>query len=220
MRLNKFIATATDLSRRAADEAIAVGRVKVNGKLATTGIQIGDSDEVWLDDRPVTPKTTSLTVMLNKPVGYVCSRDGQGNKTVYDLLPAALRGMKLVGRLDKNSSGLLLLTDDGQLAYELTHPKFQKTKVYKIALNKPLSKASARTVAQGVILEDGSSKLKLEQMNENDDTNWKVTMHEGRNRQIRRTFETLDYQVVKLHRTHFGPYTLKDLPIGAHKTVG
>lgn len=219
MRLNKFIAAATDLSRRAADEAIAVGRVKVNGQLATTGMQASEDDEVLLDDRLVTPKTTSLTIMLNKPVGYVCSRDGQGNKTVYELLPATLRSMKLVGRLDKNSSGLLLLTDDGQLAYELTHPKFQKTKVYKIALNKPLSKPDALTVAQGVMLEDGSSKLKLERLSERDDTNWKVTMHEGRNRQIRRTFEALDYQVVKLHRTHFGPYTLKDLPIGAHKTV-
>ena len=162
MRLNKFIAQATGMSRRAADKAISEGRVLVNGVSPAVGLIIGNDDAVTLDSRAITPAVNTVTIMLNKPVGYVCSRDGQGNKTVYDLLPPELHILKPVGRLDKNSSGLLLLTNYGQLAYELTHPKFQKTKVYKIALNKPLQLLHHRMVSDlGVMLDDGVSKLDL-----------------------------------------------------------
>ncbi len=217
MRLNKYIAFATGLSRRAADQAILDNRVLVNGAVPTSGQQISHQDKVALDDSLLSSTSTLLTIMLNKPVGYVCSRDGQGNKTVYDLLPTKLHELKPVGRLDKNSSGLLLLTNDGQLAYELTHPKFQKTKIYKIALNNPLQPLHRQMISDnGVMLDDGPSKLQLERINETDDTNWKVVMSEGRNRQIRRTFESLGYNLVKLHRTHFGNYTLKDLATGTY----
>lgn len=146
---------------------------------------------------------------------YVCSRDGQGGKTIYDLLPPELHHLKPVGRLDKNSSGLLLLTNDGQLAQQLTHPSFQKTKVYNIALNKPLEPLHHQMISDhGVVLEDGISKLQLQRMNETDNNNWKVIMSEGRNRQIRRTFDSLGYNVVKLHRTQFGPYKLNQLASG------
>lgn len=220
MRLNKFIAQATGLSRRAADTAIADGRVRVNGKSPEVGVQIGSGDVVTLDSRPITPDVNTDTIMLNKPIGYVCSRDGQGNKTIYDLLPPQLHQLKPVGRLDKNSSGLLLLTTDGQLAYELTHPKFQKTKIYKIALNSPLQPLHRQMISDnGVALDDGVSKLQLERINDMDDTNWKVVMSEGRNRQIRRTFESLGYNVVKLHRTHFGSYVLGNLEKGKYKNA-
>src|SRR5690606_9952597 len=124
---NKFIAQATGISRRAADKAVEQGRILVNGKVPESARQIEPSDTVTLDGSPVTaPDSSHTTILLNKPVGYVCSRDGQGSRTVYDLLPPELHQLKSVGRLDKDSSGLLLMTTDGQLAYELTHPKFEK----------------------------------------------------------------------------------------------
>ncbi len=222
MRLNKYIAQATGLSRRAADAAIADGRVRVNGELPAVGQQIDDRDKVTLDSRPIIrlKRINTVTILLNKPVSYVCSRNGQGNKTIYELLPEELQNLKSVGRLDKNSSGLLLLTNDGQLAYELTHPKFQKTKVYKIALNQPLQPLHRQMISDhGVLLDDGPSKLQLERINDTDYNNWKVTMSEGRNRQIRRTFEALGYNVVKLHRTQFGAYTLSDLRPGKYSIL-
>lgn len=205
------------MSRRAADAAISEGRVTVNGTQPSAGQRIEDKDNVTLDTRPITPNVKTLTIILNKPVGYVCSRDGQGNKTIYDLIPEDIHILKSVGRLDKNSSGLLLMTTDGQLAHKLTHPSFQKTKIYKIALNKPLEPLHHQMISDhGVMLDDGPSKLQLERINDTDNSNWKVTMSEGRNRQIRRTFESLGYNVVKLHRTQFGDYRLGNLVIGQY----
>jgi 23S rRNA pseudouridine2605 synthase len=120
-----------------------------------------------------------------------------------------------VGRLDKDSSGLLLLTNDGQLAYDLTHPSSQKEKIYEIKLEKPLTPGDKTRIEQGLMLEDGVSKLALKSLDKTGHT-WQVTMHEGRNRQIRRTFATLDYDVQKLHRVQFGPYRLKNLAVGSH----
>ena len=209
MRLNKFIAQSTGISRRAADAAIAAGRVRLNNAVPIPGSTVSSTDTVTLDGTPLAqPDNTYTTIMMNKPVGYVCSRNGQGNQTIYDLLPPELHHLKPVGRLDKHSSGLLLLTDDGTLAHHLTHPSFAKTKIYKIALNQPLSQDDQLHVQNGVTLDDGVSKLELSALNTTDRHNWKVAMTEGRNRQIRRTFAALGYNVVKLHRTHFGPYTL------------
>jgi 23S rRNA pseudouridine2605 synthase len=212
MRLNKFIAQSTGLSRRAADAAIAQGRVSVNGREAALGKEVGESDTVVLDNSAITPAVNTVTIMLNKPVGYVCSRNGQGSKTVYDLLPPEYQQLKPVGRLDKDSSGLLLMTNDGDLAYELTHPSKQKTKVYEIILDKPLAPLHRQMIQDyGVQLEDGPSKLQLYRIREGHETNWQVTMHEGRNRQIRRTFASLGYTVTGLHRTQFGNYHLNEL---------
>jgi len=210
VRLNKYIALATGMSRRSADDAIAKGQVLVNDTPVQLGQQVEpDKDTVLLAGRPVAPPEKPITIMLNKPPGYVCSRDGQGSKAVYDLLPEKYHQLKPVGRLDKDSTGLLLLTNDGTLAYELTHPSFQKEKKYEIQLDHDLSKVDFETITKkGVQLEDGPSKFKLDFMNDSN-TEWKVTMTEGRNRQIRRTFEALGYQVTKLHRTHFGEFSLK-----------
>lgn len=211
MRINVYIAQATGLSRRAADQAIVAGRVTVNGKPTELGTTVSTTDEVVLDKHPITPAVKSLTIMLNKPVGYVVSRDGQGSPTVYNLLPDEYHHLKPVGRLDKDSSGLLLLTDDGQLANQLTHPSYNKTKVYEITLDKPLVAGDKARIENGVKLSDGISQLQIENVNGKSFT---VTMREGRNRQIRRTFATLGYTVAKLHRTSFGDYTLDDLPSG------
>jgi 23S rRNA pseudouridine2605 synthase len=220
MRLNKYIAQSTGLSRRAADEAIAQNRVTVNGVLPSPGQQVGDTDTVTLDSAAITPAVNTITIMLNKPVGYVVSREGQGSRTVYDLLPADLQSLKPVGRLDKDSSGLLLLTSDGQLAHQLTHPRFMKTKVYEVTLDKPLQPLHRQMITDhGITLDDGVSKLVLERLHDGDDAHWLVTMHEGRNRQIRRTFDSLGYSVTRLHRTRFGEYNLDILKNGEYKNL-
>lgn len=220
MRINKYIAAATGMSRRAADAVIQRGGVCSNGTPVTPGTDVGPQDAITINGRPITLQTTSVTIMLNKPRGYVVSRDGQGSKTIYDILPREYRQLKPVGRLDKDSSGLLLLTNDGKLAHQLTHPSFQKVKVYEVTLYKPLQPLHHQMISDyGVQLEDGPSKLHLERLHEHNDTAWRVTMHEGRNRQIRRTFAALGYEVKTLHRTHFGPYSLGGLSKGQSREL-
>jgi 23S rRNA pseudouridine2605 synthase len=217
MRINKYLALATGMSRRAADTAVANGRVLVNGGSPTPGLSVEPGDDIKLDGQPVKKPAsdTHKTMLLNKPAGYVCSRNGQGNKTIYDLLPPELHHLKPVGRLDKESSGLLLLTTDGDLANRLTHPRYQKTKVYKVRLDKPLAAADHEAITRGgVSLGDGPSRFALKPTTPGR-ADWQVTMQEGRNRQIRRTFAALGYTVTRLHRTHFGPYRLDNLPGGA-----
>ena len=222
MRLNKFIAHATGMARREADEAILNGRISVNGKVANIGQDVdGQSDIIKLDDKQITLPATTTVIMLNKPIGYVCSRNAQAEdaKTVYELLPSDLRQLKTIGRLDKDSSGLILLTDDGDMAHKLTHPSFTKTKEYVIELDRPLAPLHQQMIADfGINLTDGPSKLLLERLND-ERTKFRVIMHEGRNRQIRRTFAALGYQVVSLHRISFGSYQLGDLPSGKYKRV-
>lgn len=211
MRINKFVAQSTGLSRRASDEAIAAGRVLVNQQKPESGDQIGPDDVVTMDSRHITPPVKTTTIIMHKPIGFVCSRNGQGSRTIYDLLPERYQNLKSIGRLDKQSSGLILLTDDGDLANQLTHPSFVKTKVYKLTLDRPLQPLHHQMINDiGVTLEDGPSKLQLMKL---DDASleWEVTMHEGRNRQIRRTFMSLGYDVKTLHRTTFGQYTLGTL---------
>jgi 23S rRNA pseudouridine2605 synthase len=214
MRINKYVASATGLSRRAADKAITEGRVQINGKTVTPGDTVATSDKVTLDNQPITPAVNTTTLILNKPEGYVVSREGQGSKTVYELLPQEYHVLKPVGRLDKDSSGLLLMTNDGELANQLTHPRYAKTKVYEVNLDKPLEPLHQQMINDiGVQLDDGPSKLILEKLTDNG-AKWRVTMQEGRNRQIRRTFQALGYEVYRLHRTNFGNYSLGDLSPG------
>ncbi|HSX46215.1 MAG TPA: pseudouridine synthase [Candidatus Saccharimonadia bacterium] len=216
MRINKFVAQASGLSRRAADRAIEEGRVKVNGQSADIGVEISEGDSVTFDGQSLSLPTETTTIMLNKPTGYVSSRQGQGNRTIYELLPPQYRNLKPVGRLDKDSSGLILLTDDGELANQLTHPSYGKTKIYEITLDKPLEPLHRQMISDhGVRLDDGPSKLALEKLQANG-LEWRVTMTEGRNRQIRRTFAALGYDVDKLHRINFGNYTLGTLKEGLY----
>ena len=213
MRINKFVAASTGMSRRAADAAIAEGRVTVNGAAGQAGQDITDQDKVTVDGKALAPPAPLQTVLLHKPVDYVVSRNGQGSRTIYDLLPPDLHHLNPIGRLDKDSSGLLLLTNDGQLAQELTHPSFHKQKVYVVMLDKPLAAKDKARIAAGVPLEDGPSRLQLKPLGQ-DGCHWQVTMAEGRNRQIRRTFAACGYEVTKLHRTSFGSYKLDDTKPG------
>ncbi len=204
------------MSRRRADAVIAEQRVVVNQQPGRLGQEVYPEDQISLDGKTLKFTSKKQVIMLNKPAGYVCSRIGQGNKTIYDLLPPELHDLKPVGRLDKDSSGLLLLTNDGQLAQKLTHPSFKKSKVYLVQLDKPLSPSDKVGIENGVELEDGLSKLQLGGKGKN----WEVTLYEGRNRQIRRTFATLGYKVKQLYRTQLGKYKLlDDLKPGAFREL-
>lgn len=209
MRLNKFIASTSNLSRRGADEAIKLGRVSINGQLAGLSTDVKETDAVLLDGKQLVARSSNTTLLLNKPVGYVCSRNGQGSRTIYDLLPEKYHHLKSIGRLDKDSSGLLLLTDDGELANQLSHPSFEKQKVYEVTLNMPLSDKDIDKLRSGVELPDGLSKFIIEPLKVQN--SYLVTIHEGRNRQIRRTFQAIGFVVTKLHRTKFGNYGLGSL---------
>lgn len=212
MRLNKFIARTTGLSRRSADDLIKSGRVFINDETAQLGQNIGFKDKVILDGKKLKLEGKQTTIMLNKPGGYVCSRRGQGSKTIYDLLPKKYHPLKPVGRLDKDSSGLILLTDDGELANKLAHPKYQKEKVYKVSLNKTLALSDKNKLQAGVKLSDGLSKFNnLKNCSNNI---YEVVLAEGRNRQIRRMFNALGYKVEKLQRTQIGPYKISGLKTG------
>ena len=222
MRLNKYIAHATGVSRRQADEIIESGSVSVNGVTAGLGRSINeDTDVVLLGGKVLKLPKEATTILMNKPVGYVCSRraQGKGVKTIYELLPDEYKTLKTVGRLDKDSSGLIMLTDDGDLAFQLTHPKYHKEKQYLVALDKNLSVTDERLISDnGVEIGDGLSRLGLECLNNNRHT-WRVTMSEGRNRQIRRTFAALGYTVVKLHRIKFGEYEIGELKAGGVRRI-
>ena len=208
MRLNKFIADATGVSRRKADQLIIASKVSLNDKQAYPGDKAAPGDRVLINNELISLKP-KLLLALNKPPGYVCSRRSQGNKTVYELIPPAYHHLKPIGRLDKDSSGLLLLSNDGGLANELTHPKYQKQKKYEVTLDKELSKSDTQKLLTGVELADGLSKFIA--LRSTAPPKYEVTISQGRNRQIRRTFAALNYKVVKLHRINIGKYQLDNL---------
>ena len=214
-RLNKFLALSLGVSRRKADDLIERGKVLVNEQPAIIGQRVIQSDVIKFNGQAIKPKTISL-IIINKPVGYLSSRASQGGvPTIYELLPRELSHLKLVGRLDKDSSGLILLTNDGEFAHKMTHPSFYKIKRYLVKIDKSLEPLHRQMINDfGIQLPDGPSKLTLERQFDGDDKHWIVTMSEGRNRQIRRTFSALGYNVVKLHRTNFGNYSLGDIPSG------
>ena len=215
MRINKFIAQASGLSRRTVDQFIKANRIQVNDHPAAIGQIVNELDTVKLDDQMLTLPAQTITIMLNKPAGYVVSRAGQGSRTIYNLLPSELHDLKPIGRLDKDSSGLLLLTNNGQQTYELMHPKFLKQKTYKVTLNKALRQEDRIKIERGLNLEDGLSKMTLNGIGKN----WTAVITEGRNRQIRRTFESLGYTVVYLHRISIGNYRLGGLASGKFKKI-
>lgn len=214
-RLNKFLAERLGLSRRQADDAIAAGKVSVNEKPAILGSRIDKNDKVCYNGKIVPISVGYIYLGLNKPVGYVCSRRRQGDfPTIYEILPEKYHNLKTVGRLDKDSSGLILLTNDGDFAFRMTHPGFAKTKVYEVELDHALEPLHQQEIADfGIEIGDGISKLGLERLDDSR-KHWRVIMSEGRNRQIRRTFGALGYTVAKLHRTKFGPYELSGLTSG------
>ncbi len=230
MRINRYLAQATGISRRQADKYIEMRKVRIGQQVAKLGDHVTNRDEVYLENRLLHLPEEPLSIALHKPIGYVCSRRGQGSKTIYDLLPTELKELKPVGRLDKDSSGLLIMTNDGQMAHELMHPKFAKTKVYQVILNQPLEDTDKENLTKGVQLTDGPSHLQVTNiissqqkhlglMRRIPDSELTVSLTEGRNRQIRRTFSKLGYKVLGLHRTKFGDYAIGNLRSGKYRSV-
>lgn len=161
LRLNKFLAERLGVSRREADDLISVGSILVDGKTASIGEKIDKNSKVCYNGSIIPFETDFLYLAFNKPIGYVCSRRAQGKTpTLYELLPKKYRKLKTVGRLDKDSSGLILLTNDGDFAFQMTHPKFHKEKIYEVELDRPLEPLHQQMISDyGVMLDDGPSKF-------------------------------------------------------------
>ncbi len=215
MRINKFIAQNTHLSRRQADEAIASARITINSKTASIGDTIKTDDVITLDNKVISGSSENLTILLNKPIGYVCSRDGQGSPTVYDLLPKKYEYLNIAGRLDKDSCGLVILTSDGDLLYELTHPSKDKEKVYEIELNEQLSDSDIKQLTTGVDIGD-ERPSKFAKIEELKSKKYKVTLEEGRNRQIRRSLESIQKNILSLKRIKHADFLLDNIIEGKY----
>ena len=217
LRLNKFLANAGVCSRREADEFIQAGVVTVNGQVVTElGTKVLRTDEVKFHDQPVTIEK-KVYVLLNKPKDYVTTVDDpQQRKTVMDLVKDACpERIYPVGRLDRNTMGVLLLTNDGELACKLTHPKFLKKKVYHVYLDKNLTAHDMQQIADGITLEDGEVHADaIEYADDNDKSQVGIEIHSGKNRIVRRIFESLGYHVTKLDRVMFAGLTKKNLRRG------
>ena len=217
IRLNKYLANAGICSRREADEYIQAGVITVNGEVITElGTKVLRTDEVKFHDQPVSIEK-KVYVLLNKPKDYVTtSDDPQQRKTVMDLVKNACRErIYPVGRLDRNTTGVLLLTNDGDMASKLTHPKFLKKKIYHVYLDKNVTAHDIQQIRDGIELEDGEIQADAcEYADEKDKKQVGIEIHSGKNRIVRRIFESLGYRVTKLDRVQFAGLTKKNLRRG------
>jgi 23S rRNA pseudouridine2605 synthase len=222
IRLNRFLARAGVCSRRDADKLIADGMVMVNGQVVLEmGHKVMPSDEVRYAGE-VLKSEKKMYLVLNKPKGFITSMDDEkARKTVMELIRGACRErIYPVGRLDRATTGVLLFTNDGDMAKKLTHPSHGAKKIYSVSLDKPLSKAHFAELAQGIQLEDGPIKPdEINQVDAQDAREIGISLHSGRNRIVRRMFEHLGYEVVRLDRVQFGPITKKNLARGQYRLL-
>jgi 23S rRNA pseudouridine2605 synthase len=216
MRLNAWLARAGVASRRKADELIKAGRVTVNGRPGELNTFVAAGDDVRLDGAPLERQQLAY-VLLNKPRGVVTTAsDPQGRPTVVGLVGHPTRIVP-VGRLDAETTGALLLTNDGELAHRLAHPRYQVDKVYDVVSQRPLSDAQLERLRTGVELEDGpTAPAEVRRLGSN---RLELTLHEGRNRQVRRMLEAVGDRVVELQRSRYGPLTLEGLEPGAWREL-
>ena len=217
VRLNKYLANSGICSRREADTFIAAGNVTVNGKVITEmGYKVSYDDSVRFDGRLISPEKKEY-ILLNKPKNFITTtRDEKGRRTVMELISNASKSRLVpVGRLDRNTTGLLLFTNDGDLAKKLTHPKHEVRKIYHVELDKSLSTADFKMIQTGLELDDGPISVdELSFIANKPKKEVGLEIHSGRNRIVRRIFEHLGYQVIRLDRVVFAGLTKKDLPRG------
>lgn len=217
VRLNKFLSNAGICSRREADVLIQTGVVTINDKIITElGYKLQPGDVVKYDGQTINSEIKRY-VLLNKPKGFITTMDDPyGRKTVMGLVSKACKErIYPVGRLDRETTGLLLFTNDGDLAKKLTHPRHKALKIYHVELDKPFKKEDLEKLTDGVLLEDGTSRFsKAEYVKDGSSREIGVELHSGKNRIVRRTFEALGYEVTKLDRVKFAGLTKKDLPRG------
>lgn len=224
MRLQKYMAEAGIASRRKCEELIQAGRVKVNGQVAILGACVDPlQDLVEVDGEPLGKSQQKVTVILNKPRGVMCTaQDPQGRPTVGDYVKDLPVRVYNAGRLDYDSEGLLVMTNDGELAYKLTHPRFCMDKTYAAICDGLLTKAQIAALEQGVQLEDGPThpaKVREVFKLRNGNTAFNITIHEGRNRQVRRMLEAVGHETLALKRVALGPLRLGDLPSGTYRSL-
>jgi 23S rRNA pseudouridine2605 synthase len=213
LRLNRFLASAGVGSRRRCDELIAAGRVTINGQICTNfSAQPSARDHVKVDGKLVHAEPL-LTIMLHKPVGFVSTRkDVHARDTIFDLLPHKFSRLFNIGRLDAQTEGLILLTNDGDLAQRLSHPSYKIEKEYEVTLDRAWDPALAPKLSEGIFL-DGK-RARIEQLHSRGPTRLRVILRQGINRQIRRMFHEIDYDVKRLVRIRIGNLRLGDLPRG------
>jgi 23S rRNA pseudouridine2605 synthase len=229
IRINVFLARAGVASRRAADRLVESGKVRVNGQVVTTlGIQVDPTrDRVEVDGRAVGARESLQYLLVNKPAGYVTTaRDPQGRPTVLDLAGATGARLYPVGRLDLESEGLLFLMNDGRLAFRLTHPKYEVPKTYRAWVAAPPSSEAVHRLRAGLELDDGPTRpaqvVNLGLMPAERGVvgpALDITIHEGRNRQVRRMLEAVGFPVVRLRRIRFGPIELGNISPGKHRSL-
>lgn len=223
MPLNKFIAHAGISGRREAAELVKKGLVKVNGEtISEPGHKVSPNDDVRVNGKKIFPAKNLVYILLNKPKDYITTTDDpQGRKTVLDLISRATKERVYpVGRLDRNTSGVLLLTNDGELAQKLTHPSNEIKKVYHVTLNRPLDQNDFDKILKGVVLEDGPATVDaLAYADVKDKTQIGVEIHSGRNRIVRRIFEHLKYDVKNLDRVIFAGLTKKNIERGKWRSL-
>lgn len=221
MRINRYLAAAGVASRRECDKLIAEGKVKVNGRVATLGLEVKESDEVFVDGRKVVIQKNEYYI-LNKPKGYICSvSDDKGRKTVMDLMPTNVGRIYPVGRLDYDSEGLLILTTDGELAQKLTHPSNEIPKTYLVKIEGTLTEAALNPIRSGIEI-DGylTKKCKAHIVETNKSyTKVHITITEGKNREVRKMFAAIGKEVQLLKRIKVGELTLRGLDRGAYRKL-
>src|SRR3954453_14855993 len=216
MRLNAWLARAGVASRRKADDLIKAGRVTVNGELGQLNTFVGADDDVRLDGKPLTKQRVAY-VLLHKPAGVVTTaRDPQGRVTVVDVVDHPARVVP-VGRLDAETTGALLLTNDGELAHRLAHPRYELDKVYEVECWKQPTDADLARLRAGVELAHGPTRPAG--VSRIDGARIELVLHEGRNRQVRRMVEAVGHRVKRLHRSRYGPLTLGGLEPGAWREL-
>ena len=214
IRLNKYISQSGLCSRRAADELIKKGKVQVNNKLCDqVGTKINKNDKVIVDKKLIKPEK-NIYVLLNKPKDYISTnKDTHNRRVVFDLIKGINKRLFSVGRLDRKTTGVLLLTNDGDIAKKLTHPSYKIKKIYSVTLEKKISNDEISQIKNGLVIEDEYIKVdNVERLEKDYEVG--IEIHMGKNRIVRKIFESLNHRVSKLDRVLFGPFTKKDLPRG------
>ncbi len=234
IRIQKYLSNLGLMSRRQAEELIKNGQIKINNQIAKLGDKINpNQDELFIKNKKIKPKKQSVYIALNKPIDYISSTSNKQGKTVIDLIipennikPKNNIQIKtklhLIGRLDKDSEGLIILTNDGELTQKLSHPKFKHEKEYEVLINKYLTKDAQKILKKGMFIDEKNyvKGLKIKKIkNSHQNTLITVILTEGKNRQIRKMFERLGYKVLSLKRTRINKLRLGNLPIGRWRLI-
>ena len=221
MRLNKYISNAGICSRRAADTLIADGRVKVNGKvIKSLGTKVSLQDKVLVDNEQISTGE-KIYVLVNKPRNVICTRNDERNrKSIMDILPEKYQHLYPVGRLDRNTTGVIMMTNDGTLTQNLLHPTKKIKKIYKVKVARQLTQQELNTMVAGIELEDGFSKFdKIVELHEDDAFRYGLEIHSGKNRVIRRMFESINNEVIKLDRVMFHTFEKRGIQRGKFREL-